>query len=129
MMSTHSALSRRVILQNGLAGGLVLAFQWPLRAAPVNEPEQPADQPDGQAPSTYNQRLIYLDVVGIFRRNQLVQDQLHRRHCHPDGRSGTIDVCVDWIGRDRFCDFCAGVDRERRDRAPGRTARARATAS
>ena len=48
MKSTRAALSRRVVLQNGLAGGLVLAFQWPLRAAPVNEPEQPADRPDGQ---------------------------------------------------------------------------------
>jgi isoquinoline 1-oxidoreductase beta subunit len=47
-MSTHALLSRRVVLQSGLAGGLVLAFQWPLRAAPVNEPEQPADHPDGQ---------------------------------------------------------------------------------
>ena len=25
----------------GIAGGLVLGFHWPLRAAPVNEPEQP----------------------------------------------------------------------------------------
>ena len=37
-------LSRRALsCKGGLAGGLVLAFQWPLRAAPVNEPEQPPD--------------------------------------------------------------------------------------
>jgi len=54
MTSTRAALSRRVVLQSGLAGGLVLAFQWPLRAAPVNEPEQPPDQPDGQfAPNAF----------------------------------------------------------------------------
>ena len=53
-MSTRTALSRRLVLQNGLAGGLVLAFQWPLRAAPVNEPEQPPDNPDGQfAPNAF----------------------------------------------------------------------------
>ena len=46
-MSKHANLSRRVLLQNGLAGGLVLAFPWPLRAAPVNEPEQAARQSNG----------------------------------------------------------------------------------
>ena len=61
MMSTCAALSRRVVLQNGLAGGLVLAFQWPLRAAPVNEPEQQPDQPDGQfAPNAF----IRIDNAG-----------------------------------------------------------------
>ena len=61
MTSTRAALSRRVVLQNGLAGGLVLAFQWPLRAAPVNEPEQPPDQPDGQfAPNAF----IRIDNAG-----------------------------------------------------------------
>src|SRR5262245_53133001 len=35
-----------------------------------------ADQPDGQAASTYDQRLIYFDVVGIFRRNEFVQCRL-----------------------------------------------------
>jgi isoquinoline 1-oxidoreductase beta subunit len=60
-MSTRTALSRRVVLQNGLAGGLVLAFQWPLRAAPVNEPEQQPDQPDGQfAPNAF----IRIDNAG-----------------------------------------------------------------
>src|SRR5215475_3183249 len=53
MSSTH-ALSRRVVLQSGLAGGLILAFQWPLRAAPVNESEQLPDHPDGQfAPNAF----------------------------------------------------------------------------
>ena len=61
MSSTHPALSRRVVLQGGIAGGLVLAFQWPLRAAPVNEPEQPPDNPDGQfAPSAF----IRIDNAG-----------------------------------------------------------------
>ena len=61
MSSTHAALSRRVVLQSGLAGGLVLAFQWPLRAAPVNEPEQPPDHPDGQfAPNAF----IRIDNAG-----------------------------------------------------------------
>ncbi len=61
MTSTRAALSRRVVLQSGLAGGLVLAFQWPLRAAPVNEPEQPPDHPDGQfAPNAF----IRIDNAG-----------------------------------------------------------------
>src|SRR6516162_6043272 len=37
MSSRHATPSRRVLLQSGLAGGLVLAFQWPLRAAPVDK--------------------------------------------------------------------------------------------
>ena len=61
MTSTRAALSRRVVLQNGLATGLMLAFQWPLRAAPVNEPEQPPDHPDGQfAPNAF----IRIDNAG-----------------------------------------------------------------
>jgi isoquinoline 1-oxidoreductase subunit beta len=61
MTSMRTALSRRVVLQNGLAGGLVLAFQWPLRAAPVNEPEQPPDNPSGQfAPNAF----IRIDNAG-----------------------------------------------------------------
>ncbi len=61
MTSMRAALSRRVVLQNGLAGGLVLAFQWPLRAAPVNEPEQPPDNPSGQfAPNAF----IRIDNAG-----------------------------------------------------------------
>ena len=48
MSSKHLCLSRRAALQSGLVGGLVLAFQWPLHAAPVNEPEQSPDHPDSQ---------------------------------------------------------------------------------
>ena len=33
---------------------LVLAFQWPLRAAPINEPEQPPDSTQGKfAPNAF----------------------------------------------------------------------------
>ncbi|MBV8287933.1 MAG: molybdopterin-dependent oxidoreductase, partial [Hyphomicrobiales bacterium] len=54
MSSRHAPPSRRVVLQSGLAGGLVLAFPWPLRAAPVNEPAQATDQPDGRfAPNAF----------------------------------------------------------------------------
>ena len=39
----------------------MLAFQWPLHAAPVNEPEQPPDHPDGQfAPNAF----IRIDKAG-----------------------------------------------------------------
>jgi isoquinoline 1-oxidoreductase subunit beta len=48
MSSKHLCFSRRAALQSGLVGGLVLAFQWPLRAAPVNEPEQSPNHPDSQ---------------------------------------------------------------------------------
>src|ERR1700692_2948757 len=61
MSSTHAALSRRAVLQSGLAGGLVLAFQWPLRAAPVKEPEQQPSDPNGQfAPNAF----IRIDNAG-----------------------------------------------------------------
>jgi isoquinoline 1-oxidoreductase subunit beta len=61
MTSPRPALSRRVVLQSGLAGGLVLAFAWPLRAAPVNEPNQPPDHPEGQfAPNAF----IRIDTAG-----------------------------------------------------------------
>ncbi len=53
--------SRRSLLKGGLAGGFVLAFQLPLRAAPVNEPEQPPDHPEGQfAPNAF----IRIDTAG-----------------------------------------------------------------
>ena len=48
MSSKHLCLSRRAALQSGLVGGLVLAFQWPLHAAPVNERGQSPDHPDSQ---------------------------------------------------------------------------------
>jgi len=42
------AASRRAVLMGGLAGGFVLAFRVPVRAAIVNEPEQAPDNPHGQ---------------------------------------------------------------------------------
>ena len=48
MSLKHLGLSRRAALQSGLVGGLVLAFQWPLHAAPANEREQSPDHPDSQ---------------------------------------------------------------------------------
>ncbi len=54
MSSKHAVPSRRTVLQSGIAGGLVLGFHWPLRAAPVNEPEQPPDLPEAQfAPNAF----------------------------------------------------------------------------
>ncbi len=48
------APSRRALIKGGLAGGFVLAFHLPLRAAPVNEPEQPPDSTAGQfAPNAF----------------------------------------------------------------------------
>src|SRR5215472_5301120 len=47
-----SALSRRGVLQTGLAGAFVLAFHLPARA--VNEPEQAPDTTDGKfAPNAF----------------------------------------------------------------------------
>ena len=44
--------SRRVLLKVGMAGGFVLTFHLPVRAA--NEPEQPPDNPPGQfAPNAF----------------------------------------------------------------------------
>jgi isoquinoline 1-oxidoreductase subunit beta len=61
MSSTRAALSRRTVLQSGLAGGLVLGFEWPVLAAPVNEPEQPPDHPADQfAPNAF----IRIDNTG-----------------------------------------------------------------
>jgi isoquinoline 1-oxidoreductase subunit beta len=61
MSSAHATLSRRVVLQSGLAGGLVLAFQWPLHAAPVNQPEQPSGHLNDQfAPNAF----IRIDASG-----------------------------------------------------------------
>jgi isoquinoline 1-oxidoreductase subunit beta len=46
--------SRRSLLKGGLAGGLTLAFHLPLRAAPVNEPEQAPDSTQGKfAPNAF----------------------------------------------------------------------------
>jgi isoquinoline 1-oxidoreductase beta subunit len=60
-MNQQAGLSRRGLLKTSLAGGFVLAFRWPVRAAPVNEPEQPLDHPEGQfAPNAF----IRIDNTG-----------------------------------------------------------------
>jgi isoquinoline 1-oxidoreductase subunit beta len=51
---TVSASSRRHVLKGSVAGAFVLAFRLPLRAAPVNEPEQAPDSTAGQfAPNAF----------------------------------------------------------------------------
>src|SRR5712671_4637205 len=53
-------VSRRALLIGGLAGGFLLAFHLPVRAA-VNEPVQPPDVTDGKfAPNAF----IRIDVTG-----------------------------------------------------------------
>jgi isoquinoline 1-oxidoreductase subunit beta len=53
--------SRRRLLKGGLAVGLTLAFHLPLRAAPVNEPEQATDSTEGKfAPNAF----IRIDHAG-----------------------------------------------------------------
>ena len=53
-------VSRRALLSSGLAGGFLLAFHLPLRAA-VNEPVQPPDVTDGKfAPNAF----IRIDAEG-----------------------------------------------------------------
>jgi isoquinoline 1-oxidoreductase beta subunit len=53
-------VSRRALLTGGLAGGFLLAFHLPVRAA-VNEPVQPPDVTDGKfAPNAF----IRIDVTG-----------------------------------------------------------------
>jgi isoquinoline 1-oxidoreductase beta subunit len=55
------AASRRALIKGGVAGGFVLAFHLPLRAAPVNEPDQPPDSTAGQfAPNAF----IRIDHAG-----------------------------------------------------------------
>jgi isoquinoline 1-oxidoreductase beta subunit len=55
------APSRRALIKIGLTGGFVLAFRLPLRAARVNEPEQPPDDNAGQfAPNAF----IRIDHMG-----------------------------------------------------------------
>jgi isoquinoline 1-oxidoreductase beta subunit len=55
----ETKVSRRALLSGGLAGGFVLAFHWPLRAAPVKQTEQFRDQPDF-APNAF----IRIDSTG-----------------------------------------------------------------
>ena len=47
-VNQQAGLSRRDLLRTSLVGGFVLGFHWPVRAAPVNEPEQLPDHPEGQ---------------------------------------------------------------------------------
>ena len=57
--TTITSPSRRSLLKAGLAGGFVLAFHLPVRAA--NEPNQPPDNPAGQfAPNAF----IRIDHAG-----------------------------------------------------------------
>src|SRR5579872_2532065 len=59
MRALPLAQSRRGVLKAGLAGGFLLAFHIPGWA--VNEPEQPADSPEGQfAPNAF----IRIDHAG-----------------------------------------------------------------
>lgn len=59
-MNAHNNLSRRALLTGGLAGGFLLAFHLPLRAA-VNEPVQPRDTTEGKfAPNAF----IRIDETG-----------------------------------------------------------------
>src|SRR3954470_13279848 len=52
-LKTSDGVSRRALLSGGLAGGFLLAFHLPLRAA-VNEPNQPPDVTDGKfAPNAF----------------------------------------------------------------------------
>ena len=62
VFEVHSlAPSRRALIKSGLAGGFVLAFHLPLKAAPVNEPEQPSDDGTGRfAPDAF----IRIDHAG-----------------------------------------------------------------
>jgi isoquinoline 1-oxidoreductase subunit beta len=56
-----SVPSRRALLKGGLAGGFILAFRLPLKAAPVNEPNQPPDETAGKfAPNAF----IRIDHTG-----------------------------------------------------------------
>jgi isoquinoline 1-oxidoreductase subunit beta len=58
--NSTDGLSRRALLTGGLAGGFLLAFHLPLRAA-VNEPNQPPDVTDGKfAPNAF----IRIDAEG-----------------------------------------------------------------
>src|ERR1700722_1919354 len=59
--SNFESVSRRALLTGGLAGGFLLAFHLPVRALPVNEPVQPADDTTGRfAPNAF----IRIDAAG-----------------------------------------------------------------
>ena len=60
LAKTYDGVSRRSLLTGGLAGGFLLAFHLPLRAA-VNEPVQPPDVTEGKfAPNAF----IRIDETG-----------------------------------------------------------------
>ncbi len=59
-LKTSDGVSRRALLSGGLAGGFLLAFHLPLRAA-VDELNQPPDVTDGKfAPNAF----IRIDAEG-----------------------------------------------------------------
>ena len=69
LAKTYDGVSRRSLLTGGLAGGFLLAFHLPLRAA-VNEPVQPPDVTSGKfAPNAF----IRIDAEG---RTTLVMPQV-----------------------------------------------------
>jgi len=52
--TNFEGVSRRTLLTGGLAGGFLFAFHLPVRALPVNEPLQPADDTAGKfAPNAF----------------------------------------------------------------------------
>ncbi|WP_407115092.1 molybdopterin cofactor-binding domain-containing protein [Bradyrhizobium sp. LMG 9283] len=68
-MNAHHSVTRRALLTGGLAGGFLLAFHLPLRAA-VNEPVQPRDSTEGRfAPNAF----IRIDETG---RTVLIMPQV-----------------------------------------------------
>ncbi|RXH00494.1 xanthine dehydrogenase family protein molybdopterin-binding subunit [Bradyrhizobium vignae] len=68
-MNARNSLSRRSLLTGGLAGGFLLAFHLPLRAA-INEPVQPLDNTQGKfAPNAF----IRIDETG---RTVLIMPQV-----------------------------------------------------
>jgi isoquinoline 1-oxidoreductase beta subunit len=77
---TSDSVSRRALLGGGLAGGFLLAFHLPLRAA-ANEPVQPPDVTDGKfAPNAF----IRIDAEGT---TTLVMPQVEMgQNSTPTGR-------------------------------------------
>jgi isoquinoline 1-oxidoreductase beta subunit len=66
----NDGVSRRALLTGGLAGGFLLAFHLPLRAAVINEPVQPPDVTAGKfAPNAF----IRIDETG---RTTLIMPQV-----------------------------------------------------
>ena len=102
MSSKHAALSRRTVLQSGLAGGLVLGFQWPLRGS--------ARQRAGAA-CRQSERPVRAERLHPHRQHR--QDDIG----HPAGRDG-----AGGLHRDRH-------DPRRRTRLRLREGRARTLAA